>query len=162
MEECELLCTRIAIMVDGRLKCLGSDQHLKTRFSGGYTLTIRLVDKHEIHHVDEETVCNGEPDRATCSSNRTPGSDQLNSHTNMIYALLKANISTECKMKGHGFNSILQFELPSFVNHHRKLDIGNVYRLIETNKFKFNIFDYSITQNNLDSVFVNFVKDHKS
>jgi len=35
MEECEALCTRIAIMVNGRFKCLGSLQHLKSRF-GGY------------------------------------------------------------------------------------------------------------------------------
>lgn len=31
MEECEALCTRLAIMVNGRLKCLGSIQHLKNR-----------------------------------------------------------------------------------------------------------------------------------
>ncbi|CAG5929271.1 unnamed protein product, partial [Menidia menidia] len=29
MEECEALCTRMAIMVNGRFKCLGSIQHLK-------------------------------------------------------------------------------------------------------------------------------------
>ena len=38
MEECEALCTRIAIMVNGQFKCLGSTQHLKTKFSQGYTL----------------------------------------------------------------------------------------------------------------------------
>ncbi|CAN0211427.1 unnamed protein product, partial [Ascophyllum nodosum] len=32
MEECEALCQRIGIMVGGRLRCLGSSQHLKTRF----------------------------------------------------------------------------------------------------------------------------------
>ncbi|KPP65393.1 hypothetical protein Z043_116197, partial [Scleropages formosus] len=31
MEECEALCTRMAIMVNGRFKCLGSIQHLKNR-----------------------------------------------------------------------------------------------------------------------------------
>ncbi len=31
MEECEALCTRIAIMVNGTFKCLGSVQHLKNR-----------------------------------------------------------------------------------------------------------------------------------
>lgn len=31
MEECEALCTRMAIMVNGRFKCLGSIQHLKSR-----------------------------------------------------------------------------------------------------------------------------------
>lgn len=35
MEECEALCTRLGIMVNGRFKCLGSIQHLKNR-SGGH------------------------------------------------------------------------------------------------------------------------------
>ncbi|XP_063790760.1 phospholipid-transporting ATPase ABCA3 [Pseudophryne corroboree] len=38
MEECEALCTRLAIMVNGQLKCLGSPQHLKSKFGSGYTL----------------------------------------------------------------------------------------------------------------------------
>ncbi|KAI6654313.1 ATP-binding cassette sub-family A member 3-like [Oopsacas minuta] len=42
MEECEALCTRIAIMVNGEFKCLGSTQHLKTKFGEGYTLSIRF------------------------------------------------------------------------------------------------------------------------
>jgi len=33
MEECQVLCTRLAIMVNGTLRCLGSAQHLKNRFA---------------------------------------------------------------------------------------------------------------------------------
>lgn len=32
MEECEALCIRLAIMVNGQFKCLGSTQHLKSRY----------------------------------------------------------------------------------------------------------------------------------
>ncbi|XP_061279371.1 phospholipid-transporting ATPase ABCA7 isoform X4 [Bos javanicus] len=42
MEECEALCTRLAIMVNGRFRCLGSAQHLKGRFGAGHTLTLRV------------------------------------------------------------------------------------------------------------------------
>ncbi|XP_072041416.1 phospholipid-transporting ATPase ABCA3-like [Amphiura filiformis] len=38
MEECEALCTRLAIMVNGQFKCLGSQQHLKNRFGAGFTV----------------------------------------------------------------------------------------------------------------------------
>jgi ATP-binding cassette subfamily A (ABC1) protein 1 len=41
MEECEALCTRMGIMVNGKFQCLGSAQHLKNRFGSGYTLTLR-------------------------------------------------------------------------------------------------------------------------
>lgn len=42
MEECEALCTRMAIMVNGRFRCLGSVQHLKNRFGDGYTIILRV------------------------------------------------------------------------------------------------------------------------
>ncbi|OWF34668.1 ATP-binding cassette sub-family A member 3-like [Mizuhopecten yessoensis] len=42
MEECDALCTKIVIMVNGRFVCLGSPQHLKNKFGQGYTLTVRL------------------------------------------------------------------------------------------------------------------------
>nr|XP_033770847.1 phospholipid-transporting ATPase ABCA1-like [Geotrypetes seraphini] len=43
MEECEALCTRMAIMVNGQFKCLGSIQHLKNRFGDGYTVILRVA-----------------------------------------------------------------------------------------------------------------------
>uniref|UniRef100_A0A8C5XUF3 ATP binding cassette subfamily A member 13 n=1 Tax=Microcebus murinus TaxID=30608 RepID=A0A8C5XUF3_MICMU len=42
MEECEALCTRLAIMVNGSFKCLGSPQHIKNRFGDGYTVKVWL------------------------------------------------------------------------------------------------------------------------
>lgn len=42
MEECEALCTRLAIMVNGQFKCLGSTQHLKSRYGTGYTLMVKV------------------------------------------------------------------------------------------------------------------------
>ncbi|XP_075880377.1 phospholipid-transporting ATPase ABCA3 [Nelusetta ayraudi] len=47
MEECEALCTRLAVMVNGQFKCLGSPQHLKSKFGSGYTLLAKL-------HIDAE------------------------------------------------------------------------------------------------------------
>nr|XP_041569928.1 ATP-binding cassette sub-family A member 13 [Taeniopygia guttata] len=42
MEECEALCTRLAIMVNGAFKCLGSPQHIKNRFGEGYSVKVWL------------------------------------------------------------------------------------------------------------------------
>jgi len=44
MEECEALCGRLAIMVNGEFQCIGSPQHLKSRFGQGYTLIARVRD----------------------------------------------------------------------------------------------------------------------
>lgn len=43
MEECEALCTRLAIMVNGELKCIGSLQYLKNKFSKGKKLHQNLI-----------------------------------------------------------------------------------------------------------------------
>lgn len=50
MEECEALCTRLAIMVQGQFKCLGSPQHLKSKFGSGYSLQakVRSEGKQEV------------------------------------------------------------------------------------------------------------------
>jgi ABC-type multidrug transport system ATPase subunit len=46
MEECEALCSRIGIMTQGRLQCLGSIQHLKSRFGSGYHMEINAHERH--------------------------------------------------------------------------------------------------------------------
>ena len=43
MEEVEALCTKIGIMVNGQLHALGTKQHLKCKFGGGYEVAVRLV-----------------------------------------------------------------------------------------------------------------------
>uniref|UniRef100_A0A672MA86 Cholesterol transporter ABCA5 n=1 Tax=Sinocyclocheilus grahami TaxID=75366 RepID=A0A672MA86_SINGR len=42
MEEAEAVCDRVAIMVSGQLRCIGSIQHLKGKFGRGYSLEINL------------------------------------------------------------------------------------------------------------------------
>lgn len=49
MEECESLCPRIGIMAGGKLRCLGSAQHLKSRFGRGYQIEMKIK-----HPADED------------------------------------------------------------------------------------------------------------
>ncbi|XP_056600911.1 ATP-binding cassette sub-family A member 2 isoform X1 [Triplophysa dalaica] len=51
MEECEALCTRLGIMVNGRFKCMGSIQHLKNRFGDGYMITVRTKTTASVKEV---------------------------------------------------------------------------------------------------------------
>uniref|UniRef100_A0A8D3B2I6 ABC transporter domain-containing protein n=1 Tax=Scophthalmus maximus TaxID=52904 RepID=A0A8D3B2I6_SCOMX len=52
MEECEALCTRLAVMVNGQIKCLGSPQHLKSKFGSGYTLLAKVHIETEVEDSD--------------------------------------------------------------------------------------------------------------
>jgi ATP-binding cassette subfamily A (ABC1) protein 3 len=53
MEECEALCPRIGIMANGRLRCLGSAQHLKSKFGQGYQVEMKVsvIDKEDEDYV---------------------------------------------------------------------------------------------------------------
>ncbi|CAI5727248.1 unnamed protein product [Peronospora destructor] len=42
MEECEALCTRVGILVNGNLKCLGSVEHLKQKFGRRYIVEVKM------------------------------------------------------------------------------------------------------------------------
>jgi ABC-type multidrug transport system ATPase subunit len=50
MEECEALSRRVGIMVGGRLRCLGSTQHLKDKFGRGFLALIK------VSHPSEERI----------------------------------------------------------------------------------------------------------
>lgn len=54
MNEAQALCTRMGIMVGGRLRCIGSPQHLKNRFGNHLELEIKPT---EVSSADMENLC---------------------------------------------------------------------------------------------------------
>lgn len=117
MEECEVLCTRLAIMVNGHFKCLGSIQHLKDRFGEGYSITVRTED-----HQQEQVL--------RFFRKTFPDAVLKEKHLNM-----------------------LQYELKS-----QNTCLSYVFAQMETAREKLPITDYSVCQNTLDNVFINFAK----
>ena len=51
MEECEALCNRLVIMVNGRFMCLGSLQHIKHKFGRGYSVTVKVKSTEDPNEV---------------------------------------------------------------------------------------------------------------
>eukprot|EP01083_Nonionella_stella_P233647 823001_1 len=59
MEECEALCHKLGIMVNGQLQCLGTPQHLKSKFGKGYQLDLTLEsDDEKIYKTVESELSN--------------------------------------------------------------------------------------------------------
>ncbi|XP_077241690.1 ATP-binding cassette A1 isoform X2 [Tasmannia lanceolata] len=54
MNEAQALCTRIGIMVGGRLRCIGSPQHLKTRFGNHLELEVKPT---EVSTTELDQLC---------------------------------------------------------------------------------------------------------
>ncbi|XP_035229982.1 ATP-binding cassette sub-family A member 2-like, partial [Stegodyphus dumicola] len=117
MEECEALCTRLAIMVNGHFKCLGSIQHLKNRFGEGYYITVR-TEQGELETIKRWF-------RKTF---------------------------TDARLKEQHYN-LLQFELKSGC-----ISLAYVFSKMESALQDLPIEEYSVCQNTLDNVFINFVK----
>ena len=171
MEECEVLCTRLAMMCDGKFKCMGSVQHLKTKFGDGYTLTIKIKEsanrkasaQFNINSFTNKLIADlGDDNEEEEESQDCIGS---NKYINLILSEMQQKISSKCKLKERHFNNVFQFELPyPKQGSEASFDfcIGDIYRLIELNKLRFNIADYSLSQNTLDNVFINFVKEQTS
>uniref|UniRef100_A0A8D1WD46 P-type phospholipid transporter n=1 Tax=Sus scrofa TaxID=9823 RepID=A0A8D1WD46_PIG len=83
MEECEALCTRMAIMVNGRFRCLGSVQHLKNRFGDGYTIVVRIAGSNpDLQPVQE------------FFGHAFPGSVLKEKHRNMLQYQLPSSLSS--------------------------------------------------------------------
>lgn len=51
MEEAEALCTRLGVMVNGQLRCLGSIQHLKSRFCTGMKVMMKIPPEDDTQHA---------------------------------------------------------------------------------------------------------------
>jgi len=72
LEEAEALCTRLTIMVKGVMLCLGSVQHLKTKFLDGYTIDVQC-DSHASDSQVDVTV-------ATILQDALPGAQLSERH----------------------------------------------------------------------------------
>ncbi|KAE8576151.1 hypothetical protein XENTR_v10004068 [Xenopus tropicalis] len=56
MEEAEAVCDRVAIMVSGKLRCIGSIQQLKSKFGKGYLLEIKVKESHQVDQIHNEII----------------------------------------------------------------------------------------------------------
>ncbi|XP_061311226.1 cholesterol transporter ABCA5 [Pezoporus flaviventris] len=52
MEEADAVCDRVAILVSGQLRCIGTVQHLKSKFGRGYFLEMKLKETADVQQVE--------------------------------------------------------------------------------------------------------------
>ncbi|XP_010131445.1 PREDICTED: ATP-binding cassette sub-family A member 5-like, partial [Buceros rhinoceros silvestris] len=52
MEEADAVCDRVAILVSGQLRCIGTVQHLKSKFGRGYFLEMKLKETADLEQVE--------------------------------------------------------------------------------------------------------------
>eukprot|EP00833_Pecoramyces_ruminatium_P014977 jgi/Orpsp1_1/1189009/evm.model.d7180000068780.1 len=98
MEEAENLCDRLAILINGRLNCIGSPEHLKMKFGEGYILELQSKDVDRFHHdiIEEGQLFGGnEYIMEKSSSNRSKYEVKMTRHLGRIFEIME-----QCKANG--------------------------------------------------------------
>eukprot|EP00483_Globobulimina_turgida_P000952 UN00954 len=134
MEECEALCNRVGIMVNGQLKCIGTAQHLKSRYGKGYQLDITLT--QEVTNNDDEKE----------------KSEQLN----QLQGALEKHFGQTTMIEFNG--SRISYELTKDKN---QLKLGAMFNILEDIKgkeFKNIIQAYALSQTTLEQIFIRMAK----
>ncbi|OUM60183.1 hypothetical protein PIROE2DRAFT_46479 [Piromyces sp. E2] len=93
MEEAELLCNRIGIMVNGKLQCIGSPEHLKMKFGNTYILDVHTDNVEKFHQqvvVERNLFGDGTYQREDKSLQRVKYEVKNTSDISRVFAIMEA------------------------------------------------------------------------
>ncbi|XP_038064701.1 ATP-binding cassette sub-family A member 5-like [Patiria miniata] len=137
MEEADAVCSRVGIMVLGKLMCLGTTQHLKGKYGRGYSLEVKL-----------------NPGPAYYSMDHTSGQavqlleGLLASLDNQIRKVFPSAEVME------SFGERVTYKIPS----RDVKSLSTVFAVLEQGKESLNIEEYSFSQASLEQVFLEFAR----
>ncbi|GLH01026.1 Probable multidrug resistance-associated protein lethal(2)03659 [Gryllus bimaculatus] len=126
MEEADALCSRVAIMVGGSLRCIGSTQHLKNRYGAGYRLEMKL--------------------KGGDRTPTTPSSDHSKDLKEFVKHQFKNSSLDE------SFADRLVFSVPQS----SVTSLAQCFKQLEKAKMDLDIEEYSFSQTTLEQVFLKF------
>eukprot|EP00299_Pterocystis_sp_00344_P020338 c9979_g1_i1.p1 GENE.c9979_g1_i1~~c9979_g1_i1.p1 ORF type:complete len:1406 (+),score=313.41 c9979_g1_i1:2-4219(+) len=136
MEECEALCTQVAIMVGGRFRCLGNVQRLKARFGQGFTVEVKLGH-------DQQQQGQGE----------TSAPQQDDKRTAVVKFFQKEFPEHQIT---ESTDDHLIFKLTQ-----KDLSVARVFDRLEHKKEKLGIQEYSVSQTTLEQIFNSFASQQE-
>jgi hypothetical protein len=144
MEECEALCTKLGIMVNGQFQCFGNIQHLKNKYGNGYSLIIKCKFYHEFDNFSLQK-------------------NQL--IIDNVEKFINDNIQNaqlKDKQQQTLFYQIFNLNENNDNRNGQQITIARIFELIETNKDVLNIETYSLSQTTLDQIFLSFASKQHS
>jgi ATP-binding cassette subfamily A (ABC1) protein 3 len=152
MEECEALCTRLAIMVNGEFKSLGSAQHLKNKFGEGLTLVVKTNPAAGARgDLTSSTILSNSSAQGGLSS-LSRSSGPTNQIPPNLVNFINQTFPGSVLLESHQGSTT--YQLPS-----EGLSWSFILQQIEENKAVLGIEDYSISQTTLEQVFLTFAQE---
>lgn len=131
MEECEALCSRVGIMVNGGLACLGSLEHLKQKYGKGYHIEINA----DASRLDEIRRFVAE---------LFPGAVETEYHAGRIKYLIAKPVSANTRADGSPDPGAIS--------------LATIFSRIEASKQRLGIHDYLVGGASLESIFVQIAR----
>ena len=186
MEECEALCQRICIMVGGRFRCLGSSQHLKSKYGLGYQLEVgfktptsaEISHWHDlIHKANTDPKQTGMPltltnvQKIIAALHLQVGPEDAAMHVNetfdefSVFCFFQHNVDKfKAFMDGQFPGSVmrekqgmrLRYEVPHSSPEGIPLKLSAMFGAFQMNKDNYNVQEYSLSQTSLEQIFNGF------
>ena len=141
MEEAEALCTRLGVISEGCLKCLGTSTHLKAKFGTGYTLDVNCLPSS----VDsKEAAYNGplEEGRST---------DEMLDIDSFVEAEIARNGGSKLVT---AVNNTRRYLIP----RSRDTQLSHIFSCMEKNKAKLGIREWGMAETSLEDIFIALVR----
>ena len=138
MDECEALCTKLGIMVNGQFQCFGNIQHLKAKYGKGYTLILKCktdLEEGEISVQKNKFIINNVI-------------NFINEH--IPNAILKEK-QQQTLFYQIELNEISQADFPA-------MNIAKIFSIIEINKEALSLETYLLSQTTLEQIFISFAR----
>ena len=136
MEECEALSNRIGIMVNSRLKCLGTAQHLKSKFGSGFQIALSMKNEESESQKDK--------------------------NTEDILEYLGRHFQTQL-IERHNLNLNIRITAKEAVEEEKvngdgKMALSEVFEKMEAMKQELPIQSYGVSQTKLEQIFLMMAK----
>lgn len=154
MDECEALCNRLTIMVNGRMCCIGSPQQLKNRFGNGFTLRVKV--STGLSQTNAQSLSERRHSRIAWRENSITSCD----------IVLEQNIKEVEQFVLKSFEgsqlSEVHYNLMVFQINNTRISWSNIFGTIEAEKDSLNIEDYSVGQTSLEQIFLTFAAKQRT
>ncbi len=189
MEEAEALATTVGIMVAGKLKCIGTVQHLKEKFGKGYELEFKLAQQIESllndsdptqvlnshqevrdfirHHIEEDvnTIYNPTGDFKQFYDSIEAMNEVYEKTLLQAIMFIKETQAIIDKLESDFSEVIVLDQTIDYIHLRLSRDdksVGFLFGYVEQLKNEFNIGEYSVSETTLEQIFNTFAKEEEA
>ena len=149
MEEAEALCSRLGVISEGYLRCLGSGVHLKSKYGTGYTIDVNCMSPVE-EHATTSSLWEPLPDG---THRQQPLPPRLNQQED-IDAFMETEIA---HINGSRLLAAINHTRRYLIPRNSDTQLSNIFSTMERNKARLGIREWGMAETSLEDIFIRLV-----